>query len=1041
MKFLRSLQQPQHNTTTNNTNHGLGITVNDGQTQALSKMVATTTGLRRSGIAGPSNTEANTFLGYRIAGLAETESGAHLVSSSASTSFPPVNGPLHYVPAPVTIYRSLPKPPANSAPPIDRQPTLFTKNASPERKMAELQNVLGKERSGRLPSKAKVLSSQLDGRRRSISAAASPVIALEQAKSCPRVEIDLLLDSGTCVESGYLKGKVLVNIRPPTRKEGPLYLGGGKIRVVGFEAIPFNDLRHTFYHCGAPLDKVSPFTSSLYTSEPDIEGLYRAQEGNHVIPFAMRLPPRDTHQPVAKGSYNSRTNGSSIRYIAMVSIRLKDAVSSKKSIAHFYRTIEVWPLFDPTVILSPSPSPVYATVAKNLFLGGEGTLKLTASIHRSTWIAGARCYVKIFIDNDTEKRNVHTLTLSLIRSETIFKPVRPTSAVPTTPGKDAEVIDNVHQTSTIRRVVARTSLGMGDKAVSRHSTAKGWWTGVDAGSSMEFNHYIILPPFALTISPGRLIEVDYTLDVGVDTGPFASEISVSLPIRIINSISVDPPPIFGLPERLGNIGTKGMEVVRSGTQAGISLDYATPKPIISQKEAVPFPTPPILPYVQLDDNGTYRGSVGMPRIGILRVQNCVSNDTMSSGSRGFSTQGPWIQERAIETGLQPALQESDEGLVEPGRPQSQIRMSHLLETSEPTGKSHMPSESVHPSGHEPMQPLVGFMELGRAILSSDQISSCDSSEHVDMVLRAVESDKEPDDEVSVDQIGYPAPVPELMDVEPKVEVMVADIGDRLTKPTSPTALVESNADLIAPSDPVWVSDFEGTSALAATSPQAAPSISPNASASTENKTPQRRPLPSRPRPHPIFMSKGRFPGPKGTTLRQSVDLSTGELKAGPRPQLLGRTSLQYQSEMPHKQSAAIRHHSEQSATKGRPDALQVGHDADQKVTSPLIDIPASVSALMRQNLKTPMLTLQQSDQLEDDDSQSSGQVSNPSKSTINKPGLTKKVDSSIQSRIAMFERNHRGSEVGGSLLMWTGNNHAPRPSRTGAGDPFRSKRL
>lgn len=158
--------------------------------------------------------------------------------------------------------------------------------------------------------------------------------------------------------------------------------------------------------------------------------------------------------------------------------------------AHFYRTVEIWPIFDPKVILAASPTPLYATIAKPLFLGGSGTLKITASLHRAVWIAGQRCYVKIFIANDTEKRTVKALTLSLIRFETVFKP----EVVTSTPSRQKSVKnEDAGQTSTVKRFVTQSILEMGEKATKRRATAKGWWTGVEPGAFYEFNHHILLP--------------------------------------------------------------------------------------------------------------------------------------------------------------------------------------------------------------------------------------------------------------------------------------------------------------------------------------------------------------------------------------------------------------------------------------------------------------------------------------------------------------------------------------------------------------------
>ena len=194
-----------------------------------------------------------------------------------------------------------------------------------------------------------------------------------------------------------------------------------------------------------------------------------------------------------------RTNGSSIRYIAMVSIKVKDVECDETSIAHFYRYLELWPLLDPLRILSPSPTPVYANTSKGVFLGGPGTIKLTASIHRETWVAGQRCFVKVFIANDTEKKRVQSVTLNLIRTETMFVP-NPDAAI-----QDGALVHNdsdACHTSTTKRIVSKSVLEMGESAVSRHVTASGWWTGVPPSSSLEFNHNILIPVRLYTVIRG-----------------------------------------------------------------------------------------------------------------------------------------------------------------------------------------------------------------------------------------------------------------------------------------------------------------------------------------------------------------------------------------------------------------------------------------------------------------------------------------------------------------------------------------------------------
>ena len=122
---------------------------------------------------------------------------------------------------------------------IERQPTLFTHDASPQRNAAELKSLLGAPSSGKLQTNATVIpptgGARIRKRAQSEPNPATAAVALEQAKPKARVELDVILESETCVEGGYMKGYLQVKIRKGGKNDGPVYLGGGRIRVVGFE--------------------------------------------------------------------------------------------------------------------------------------------------------------------------------------------------------------------------------------------------------------------------------------------------------------------------------------------------------------------------------------------------------------------------------------------------------------------------------------------------------------------------------------------------------------------------------------------------------------------------------------------------------------------------------------------------------------------------------------------------------------------------------------------------------------------------------------
>ncbi len=55
---------------------------------------------------------------------------------------------------------------------------------------------------------------------------------------------------------------------------------------------------------------------------------------------------------------------------------------------------------------------------------------------------------------------------------------------------------------------------------------------------------------------GRLLEEEYMLRVSVSAGPLGSDVHVKLPIKIINFLSIDPPPTYPLPTGDGPVDTQ-----------------------------------------------------------------------------------------------------------------------------------------------------------------------------------------------------------------------------------------------------------------------------------------------------------------------------------------------------------------------------------------------------------------------------------------------------------------------------------------------------
>ncbi|WVR03657.1 hypothetical protein IAU60_000652 [Kwoniella sp. DSM 27419] len=441
---------------------------------------------------------------------------------------------------------------------LARQGTLLHPASSNQRASAELGVLLGGPRSRRLsqgkllpPPPTEIDQTQTDWEK-------SNKVRLEAAKKGKaRVEVDVVLERECVVEGGEVRGRMEVRITGGKRGEG-LRVGGGKIRVVGFEELSTSS-RHIFYHQPHPLPVFDPsiqhnLSSSLFASGPDSDGYRLAAEGTHSIPFRMRLPLGGG----AKGTYTPPNGkGACVRYVVVGSVKIHVPSTGKRSIAHFYRSIVVLPYLNPSLVLAPSQEPVEGYVERGLgwnLTGEKGRVELRVALGRRFWVSGQRLWCEVAVRNDSN-RKIKTLNLALLQTVQVFtpQPVLDTADLPTRLMKSRRTINNCTgvaaipgtpdldacQTTTHRKKISEESIeadftGHGAGRV----TGKGWWTGVDSGESGHWDMSLLVPPGHLSIRRTRLVEVQYTLRVTVN-----NSIYVDVPIQLINFLSIDPPPM------------------------------------------------------------------------------------------------------------------------------------------------------------------------------------------------------------------------------------------------------------------------------------------------------------------------------------------------------------------------------------------------------------------------------------------------------------------------------------------------------------------
>ncbi|CAE6458572.1 unnamed protein product [Rhizoctonia solani] len=396
---------------------------------------------------------------------------------------------------------------------------------------------------------------------------------LETEKSRPRVELYFDLSNHVAVEGGLIRGSLTVRIRKPRRGEARhVRIDSGKIRVLGYEGISESE-RYAFYQCATLLPDATGDYTQLYESPPDSEGFRIAREGAFTMPFKMHIPQSSDSQSrgnIPKGVMHDGSINATIKYILLIAFKVRDDSDNaagldkyaslsnpKTSIAHFYRQVEIWPSYGPLALHSAEEvrsavdrsGTVSSRTAQELFLGGSGMLHLTAVLHRKIWLAGQKCTVYIGVWNETRKF-VKALNLAIIRKTTLARP-------------------NQNE-STSRKQIAEVTLDAVRGPSFGAVTGKGWWAGIEPGSSCEFSYMINIPIDALTVPRTHVIEISYVLRVSLVTGSLSSNTSVDLPLVIINALSTDGIPIPPPPGLL----TGSLKLPRD---APISFSFKAPR--------------------------------------------------------------------------------------------------------------------------------------------------------------------------------------------------------------------------------------------------------------------------------------------------------------------------------------------------------------------------------------------------------------------------------------------------------------------------------
>ena len=352
-----------------------------------------------------------------------------------------------------------------------------------------------------------------------------------------RLDMGLRLPSPLFAGGGTIEGQVQLVVdggADRRNKSKPIFISTLSIDVIGVEET--NDGRRWIFLSLASelFDHDHPPPASLVTSQDPVEHdklYWQLRPSTATIPFLLNLPLNLGPPP-----YLSRQ--ANIRYLLCPTAVIK--IGNKTSLIRQSWNIQMLTVHDPEKALASLPSPLLASDSLVLTSAGEAqNVRLTAGLHRQTWVNGAGIFVDIHVANNSTK-SVKKIEVQLEKTVLWFAHA---------------AAGTVEKSASHLRLPKKTDNEIIQSSVLKRTKE---WSGISAYSSEVRTCEITVPRGHVTISTGRYFEVRYFLTVLVSVSIF-KVLAVQLPVTLIHYNSLDI-----LPNALSQV-TASIEAKRART--------------------------------------------------------------------------------------------------------------------------------------------------------------------------------------------------------------------------------------------------------------------------------------------------------------------------------------------------------------------------------------------------------------------------------------------------------------------------------------------
>ena len=325
----------------------------------------------------------------------------------------------------------------------------------------------------------------------------------------PRLDMTVRLPSPLFVGGGTIEGQINLKVDANAANKSKLkqmHISNLSVDIIGVEEVT-DGRRWIFLSLATELfDQAHPPPPSLVSSQDSAsssEQLWPLKSGSAAsVPFCINLPLNIGPPP-----YLSRQ--AAIRYLFCPTAIIK--VGNKQCIIRQTWNIQMLTVHDPEKALASLPDPLLASDAVSIANNGQiDTCKLTAGLHRQTWVDGAAIFVDIHIANNTSK-SVKKVEVQVEKSTLWYSHA---------------AAGTVEKSASHLRLPKKTDKEFIASSITKKSRE---WDGVAPHASEVRTCNVDVPRGHVTISTGRYFEVRYFLNVIITIGMFKT-VAVQLPI-------------------------------------------------------------------------------------------------------------------------------------------------------------------------------------------------------------------------------------------------------------------------------------------------------------------------------------------------------------------------------------------------------------------------------------------------------------------------------------------------------------------------------